>query len=160
MIIREFAPADQPGIVKLQEEFMIEFFPEYVHDPRQLEWNADIYDIADCYIKKGGKIWVAEIASDIVGFGGFRLVDAATAEIKRIRISSLHRGKGIGKSIVNAIEDYCRTSSIQRILVDTDKNLRVANSMYRNMGYSVYKSETEVENGVEYTDIFFEKKLD
>ncbi len=139
---------------------MIEFFPEYVHDPRQLEWNADIYDIADCYIKKGGKIWVAEITNDIVGFGGFRLVDAYTAEIKRIRISSGHRGKGIGKSIVKKIEGYCIDNSIHRILVDTDKNLTVANSMYRKMGYSVYKSETELENGVEYTDIFFEKKLD
>ena len=114
MIIREFAPADQPGIVKLQEEFMIEFFPEYVHDPRQLEWNADIYDIADCYIKKGGKIWVAEITNDMVGFGGFRLVDAYTAEIKRIRISSGHRGKGIGKSIVKKIEGYCIDNNIHR----------------------------------------------
>ena len=41
MSIREFIAKNQPGINKLQQEFMVEFFPEFADDPKQYEWNAD-----------------------------------------------------------------------------------------------------------------------
>lgn len=159
MNIREFTLLDQPGVNKLQEEFMIEFFPEYVDDPGQYEWNADIYEINESYIKKGGKIWVAEVDSYIAGFGGFRLIDSKTAEIKRVRINSLHRGKGLGKSIIKQIEEYCRNAAISKILVDTDDRFEAAKTMYTNLGYAMYRTKTKTENGIEYTDNFYEKFL-
>lgn len=159
MSIREFTLLDQPGINKLQEEFMVEFFPEYADDPLQYEWNADIYDINECYLEKGGKIWVAEVDNYIVGFGGFRLMDSKTAEIKRVRINSLHRGKGIGKSIVKQIENYCRRANMEKILVDTDDRFEAAKAMYTKMGYVMYRTKTKTDNGIEYTDNFYEKSL-
>jgi GNAT superfamily N-acetyltransferase len=159
MQIREFKQSDQAGINKLQEEFMLEFFPEYADDPLQYEWNADIYDINECYINRGGKIWIALVDNHLVGFGGFRLVDSKTAEIKRVRICSLNRGKGIGKSIVYQIENYCKGATIEKILVDTDDRFEAAKSMYTNMGYIRYRSDTKTENGIEYTDNFYEKSL-
>jgi GNAT superfamily N-acetyltransferase len=159
MYLRQFNKLDQPSINKLQEEFMVEFFPEYADDPLQYEWNADIYDINECYINKGGKIWVAEVESHIVGFGGFRMADPKTAEIKRVRINSLHRGKGIGKLIVKQIENYCRSATIEKILVDTDARFEAAKAMYTNMGYVLYRTKTKTDHGIEYTDNFYEKSL-
>ena len=121
MAIREFAPADQAGVNRLQAEFVQEFFPEFAGDPRQLEWNADIYDIYAGYIVNGGKMWVVVENDAIVGVGGFRLVSPGVAEIKRIRIKAGYRGRGYGKAIVRPVEAYCLDHGMSKILVDTDE---------------------------------------
>lgn len=158
-MIREFALADQSQIINLQEEFMAEFFPEFADDKRKYEWNADVYSIQEHYIEEGGKVWVVEVEGDIAGFGCLRLVDSNTAEIKRVRISHHHRGKGLGKSIIKQIEGYCSTTSISKILVDTDNRFEAAKSMYSGMGYIVYRTETDIKNSRTYTDHYYEKLL-
>ena len=158
-MIREFALADQSQIISLQEEFMMEFFPEFVNDQRKYEWNADVYSVHEHYIKKGGKVWVAEVEANIVGFGCLRLVNSNTAEIKRVRINHQYRGKGLGKSIIKQIENYCASSNISKVLVDTDDRFESAKSMYSGMGYIIYRTETETKDGREYTDHYYEKML-
>ena len=159
MILREFRQEDQPGIVSLQEEFMNEFFPEYADDPRQYEWNADAYDVNQHYIQKGGKVWVVDDDNHIAGFGCVRIVDSHTAEIKRVRINAQYRGKGWGSTIIEKIEEHCANYNFRRLLVDTEESLKAARSMYDNMGYTVYRTNTETEDGTEYTQIFYEKLL-
>jgi len=138
---------------------MTEFFPEFANDQRKYEWNADVYSIHEHYIEKGGKVWVVDVGANVVGFGCLRLVNFNTAEIKRVRINYQHRGKGLGKSIIKQIENYCATSNISKVLVDTDDRFEVAKSMYSGMGYIVYLTETEIKDGREYTDHYYEKIL-
>jgi len=158
-MIREFSLTDQSQIINLQEEFMAEYFPEFANDQRKYEWNADVYSIHEHYIEKGGKVWIVEVESNIVGFGCLRLVNSDTAEIKRVRIDRQHRCKGLGKSIIKQIENYCASSNISKILVDTDDRFESAKSMYSGMGYIVYRTETEIKDGREYTDHYYEKAL-
>jgi len=138
---------------------MTEFFPEFANDQRKYEWNADVYSIQEHYIDKGGKVWVVEFEANIVGFGCLRLVNSNAAEIKRVRINLHHRGQGLGKSIIKQIENYCASSNISKVLVDTDDRFEAANSMYSGMGYIVYRTETEEKDGREYTDHYYEKIL-
>ena len=159
MKVREFTASDQADITRLQDAFMTEFFPEFTSDPRQYQWNADIYQIDESYLQKGGKVWVAEADEAIVGFGGFRLLDSNTAEIKRVRIDSGHRGKGLGKSIIKHIESYCRATKIKTIKVDTDDRFAAAISMYTNMGYVLLRSESFSKNRTVYTDNYYQKLL-
>jgi GNAT superfamily N-acetyltransferase len=158
-MIREFTLTDQSQIINLQEDFMTEFFPEFATDQRKYEWNADVYSIHEHYIEKGGKVWVVEVGANMVGFGCLRLVNPNTAEIKRVRINHKHRGKGLGKSIIEQIENYCTSSNISKVLVDTDDRFEAAKSMYLGMGYIVYRTETELKDGWEYTDHYYEKIL-
>ena len=158
-MIREFAKADQSQIIEIQEEFMTEFFPEFANDKRKYEWNADAYSIQEHYIEKGGKVWVAEVEGELVGFGCLHLVDSNTAEIRRVRINHQHRGKGLGKSIIKQIEDYCSASNISKVLVDTDDRFEAAKSMYSGMGYNICRTETDVKDGRTYIDHYYEKIL-
>ncbi|HUV21203.1 MAG TPA: GNAT family N-acetyltransferase [Gammaproteobacteria bacterium] len=159
MKIREFTAADQADITRLQDAFMAEFFPEFTSDPRQYQWNADIYQIDASYLKNGGKFWVAEVNNDIVGFGGFRLLDTNCAEIKRLRIACAHRGKGLGTSIIRHIESYCRATKIKTITVDTDGRFEAAISMFTNLGYVFQRSASATKNNIVYTDNYYEKLL-
>ncbi|SET42967.1 putative acetyltransferase [Natronincola peptidivorans] len=157
--IREFNVNDQSGVASLQEEFIKEFFPEFQSDPRQYDWNADIYDIEKYYTEHGGMFWVIEKNNSIIGVGGFRLVSPTIAEIKRVRISINHREKGLGKTIIRTIEDYCRQHKVQKILVDTDERLTTAKAMYEKLGYTIYKKETEIEGNESYVNYYFEKDI-
>ncbi len=150
MTIREFATTDQAGVNSLQADFMQEFFPEFAGDPRQREWNADIYNIHNEYVLQGGKFWVVEVDHEIVGMGGFHLVNPGVAEVKRIRIRADHRGQGLGKAIVRMIESYCIEHGISKILVDTDERLATAKRMYEKMGYRAYRKEIIIDGQREY----------
>jgi len=159
MTIREFKVADQENVAKLQDEFMLEFFPEFRSDPRQYQWNADIYHIDEHYSQRGGRFWVIEEDHEIVGFGGFRLVSPTVAEIKRVRLRSSCRGKGLGKAIVETIEYYCREHKIAKILVDTDERLSIAKNMYARLGYVLIRKEEQTEGLRKFVTCFFEKDL-
>ena len=158
-MIREFSLADQSQIINLQEEFMIEFFPEFANDQRKYKWNADVYSIHEHYIEKGGKVWVVELDAKVVGFGCLRLLNLDKAEIKRVRINHQHRGNGLGKSIIKQMENYCISSKITKVLVDTDDRFEAAKSMYSGMGYIVYRTEFEIKDGRQYTDHYYEKAI-
>ncbi|MGB5330726.1 MAG: GNAT family N-acetyltransferase [Gammaproteobacteria bacterium] len=138
---------------------MTEFFPEFADDNRKFDWNADVYSIQEHYIEKGGKVWVSEAKGELLGFGCLRIVDSNTAEIKRVRISRQHRGKGLGKSIIKQIEGYCSSSKIFKVLVDTDDRFETAKSMYSGMGYTICRTEIDVKDGREYKDHYYEKIL-
>ena len=138
---------------------MAEFFPEFANDQRRYTWNADLYSIQQHYIEKGGKAWVAELEGNVAGFGCLRLLNSNAAEIKRVRIDQKHRGKGLGKSLISQIENYCFSSNITKVLVDTDDRFVSAKSMYSGMGYKVYRTATEIKDGREYIDHYYVKTL-
>lgn len=99
--VRPFRREDQGAALALQDEFIEEFFPEFVGDSRLHEWNADVYDIYASYMEGDGNFWVVERGSEIVGMGGIRIGEDAAPVLSRIRVRKSERGNGYGPSSSN-----------------------------------------------------------
>ena len=95
--VRSFRREDQEAALALQDEFIEEFFPEFVGDPRLHEWNKDVYDIYSSYIEGDGIFWVVERDMEVVGMGGIKISEGAPV-ISRVRVRKTERGKGLGPS--------------------------------------------------------------
>jgi ribosomal protein S18 acetylase RimI-like enzyme len=54
-------------------------------------------------------------------------------------VSSNYRGKGVGKALLNGIDQYCRENEFLKITLEVDKDNIIAQKMYRSCDYANYQ---------------------
>lgn len=103
----------------------------------------------------GGQLLVARYEGEPVGTAGVRLVDAATAELRRVFVHEDMRGKGGAVFLVTAAEEAARAMGAERIVLDTRSDLVEARALYARLGYE----ETEPHNDQAYAERWLRKDL-
>jgi GNAT superfamily N-acetyltransferase len=116
------------------------------------EWHREIYDDPriggehpeDYFDKHLGKVgadnlWVATEGSNVVGLIGLMVVDDET-EIEPLIVSRAHRGKGIGKQLINRAIDEARKRGVKLLNIKpVARNAKTIRFLYRqgftNLGY-------------------------
>ena len=78
------------------------------------------------------RLLLAEAAAGCVAV---RLLDARTAEMKRLYVRSAHRGKGLGRALAQAAIGLAREAGCARIVLDTLPKLREAQALYDLLGF-------------------------
>ena len=70
-----------------------------------------------------------------VGCGALRLLDAETAELKRMYVSPTVRGKGLGRRLVAGLEAEARALGARRLVLETGIRQDAALALYRATGF-------------------------
>jgi GNAT superfamily N-acetyltransferase len=70
-----------------------------------------------------------------VGCGGIRLLDENTAEIKRMYVAQTARGQGLGRHILQSLEDQAASRGATQIVLETGVSNHGALALYQNSGY-------------------------
>jgi GNAT superfamily N-acetyltransferase len=78
------------------------------------------------------RLLLAEAAAGCVAV---RLIDARTAEMKRLYVRGAHRGKGLGRALAQAAIDLAREAGCERIVLDTLPKMREARVLYDLLGF-------------------------
>ena len=104
-----------------------------------------------------GSFVVARDGDRAVGCGAIRLLDATSAEVKRMYVDPDQRGKGIGWAVLASLESAARQLGVRRLVLETGVYQLEAISLYRRAGFM------QVECWGEYasspTSICYEKNL-
>jgi GNAT superfamily N-acetyltransferase len=82
-----------------------------------------------------GVVLVAYDAGRPVACGSLRLLDADTAEIKRMFVAPGARGRGHARAMLRALEDEARARDCARVVLDTAAPLAEAAALYLAEGY-------------------------
>ena len=82
-------------------------------------------------------VFGARINGELVGAGAIRKLDAHHAELKSMHTLAKSRGSGVGRAMVAHIEDFARSSGIERISLETGTNeaFKPARELYKSLGY-------------------------
>ena len=102
-----------------------------------------------------GLFVIARLDGDAVGCGGFKRVDRATGEIKRVWTAPSARGLGVARRMLRALEAAAREAGVKTLRLDTNRALTEAHALYRSEGYL----EIARFNDNSYAHHWFEKRL-
>ncbi|SPZ22614.1 Predicted acetyltransferase [Providencia rettgeri] len=89
----------------------------------------------EVYSKPRSAYWVVEMDGEIVGGGGVSQVaggDNDTAELQKMYLSSVLRGKGLAKQIVLMSLEFAKAQGYTRCYLETTKELQAAIKLYEN----------------------------
>ena len=113
--VREFRKEDLPACRKLYVEGLIG------GKLAENDTGMDIDDIEWAYMKpEGNCFWVAEnAAGEVVGMVGVQAHEQGCGEIRRLRVRSDHRRKGIGSALVERALRFCQERGYLKIQLDT-----------------------------------------
>jgi DNA-binding MarR family transcriptional regulator/RimJ/RimL family protein N-acetyltransferase len=113
--------------------------------------SAPVEDMAP----PSGLFVIARLDGDAVGCGGFKRVDKATGEIKRVWTAPSARGLGVARRMLRALEAAAREAGMKTLRLDTNRALTEAHALYRSEGYL----EIARFNDNSYAHHWFEKRL-
>jgi len=83
-----------------------------------------------------GAFYVAYKEDQPVGCGALRLLDAGTAEIKRMYVAPGTRGQGIGRRLLDSLESEARRLGARRLVLETGDRQPEALALYARAGFS------------------------
>jgi DNA-binding MarR family transcriptional regulator/GNAT superfamily N-acetyltransferase len=113
--------------------------------------HADIEDMTP----PSGLFVIARLDGDAVGCGGFKRVDKATGEIKRVWTAPSARGIGVARRMLRTLEAAAREKGLKTLRLDTNRALTEAHALYRSEAYR----EVARFNDNPYAHHWFEKRL-
>jgi DNA-binding MarR family transcriptional regulator len=82
-----------------------------------------------------GAFVLARSDDEVVACGGVKAIDASTAEIKRMWVHPGFRGTGLGRRMLERLEQAARGLGRGRVVLDTNPTLIEAITMYERAGY-------------------------
>ena len=83
-------------------------------------------------------VFGARIDGELVGVSAIRKLDAHHAELKSMHTLAKSRGSGVGRAMVAHLEDFARSSGIERMSLETGTNeaFKPARELYKSLGYN------------------------
>jgi GNAT superfamily N-acetyltransferase len=104
-----------------------------------------------------GVFVIARLDGRAVGCGAIRLLDATTAEAKRMYVEPELRGRGIGRAVLDALEAKALAIGVRRLVLETGVHQHAAIALYLHARF------TQVDCWGEYatsaTSVCYEKNL-
>ena len=102
-----------------------------------------------------GLLLVARLRGKPVGCGALKFHGKEPAELKRMWISPNVRGLGLGRRLLNELEQQARSAGVTVLRLETNRTLTEAISLYRRSGYV----EVPAFNDEPFAHHWFEKRL-
>lgn len=107
---------------------------------------ADVHDVLIVYV---GHL--------PVGCAALRPYDAGRTEVKRVFVSPAYRGRGIGKALMERLEQRAKILGYTALILESGEPLAAAMALYRSLGYRVIPNYGPYRNMPD--SVCMEKKL-
>jgi len=97
--------------------------------------DSDLRDVHRSYFASGGVFRVLQGNSDIYGMYGLRNEGDAVAELRKMYLDPLQKGKGYGKRMLRDAIEVASRLGFERITLETNDVLFEAIGLYRSFGF-------------------------
>jgi len=129
---------------ELENRFDEGFTPDYAEAPALDEFEPP-----------SGAFLIMRLHGEAVGCGAVKRLSEERAYIKRMWVSPAVRGLGLGRRLLQALEQKAVGLGYRTVCLETHKSLDEAQRLYRSSGYR----KVEPFNDDPYADIWFERSL-
>jgi ribosomal protein S18 acetylase RimI-like enzyme len=98
-------------------------------------WEDDLREVHAAYVASGGDFLVAIDDGRLIAMGGLLRRSETEWEIKRMRVLPDRQRQGIGRRILEALEDRGRELGAETLVLDTTEGQTAARRLYESAGY-------------------------
>ena len=135
------------NIINFQDNFEKDFYDlniewlEYFFQVEEYDYKV-LSNSKKYIINKGGKIFFAESAGNIIGTVALMPTkNKLVFELTKMAVKPEYRNKGIGKKLLKKCIDYSKSNNHSSIILYSNKKLNNAIHLYRNFGFKEIKME-------------------
>ena len=135
------------NIINFQDNFEKDFYDlniewlEYFFQVEEYDYKV-LSNSKKYIINKGGKIFFAESAGNIIGTVALMPTkNKLVFELTKMAVKPEYRNKGIGKKLLKKCIDYSKTNNHSSIILYSNKKLNNAIHLYRNFGFKEIRME-------------------
>jgi putative acetyltransferase len=115
---------------------------EYDLTPDPACTDADIKDVESSYFGRGGTFFVLETEDgSIIGAYGLYPGEEHTCELRKMYLHKAHRGKGLGKFLLEDALSKARQVGFERIILETASVLKEAIALYKSYVFVEYNPQ-------------------
>lgn len=142
-LIRNWQPDDRPIAANVIAQVLAEYGLAacgLADQPGGADW--DVLHVEEAYWQTGGEFWVvesqrAESQGQIVGTAGYYPIDRgeSAVEIRKMYLLPAVRGQGLGRYLLQALEQAIIAKGFQQIWIETATVLKEAVQLYERSGY-------------------------
>ena len=137
MHLREATNADAPAI----KELVFSILASYGLNPDPACTDKDLEDIETNYFRNNGYFAVLEAGGAIIGSYGIWRMKAEECELRKMYLDARHRGKGLGKMLLEHALRKAEELSYKVVCLETASVLVEAIALYEKYGFSPYQPE-------------------
>jgi putative acetyltransferase len=132
-LIRDWEPCDRNAAAAVIGSVLAEY---------GLNWeptgaDRDVLEIEACYQQVGGEFWVVEHQDQIVGTAAYypNHRSPQAVEIRKMYLLPTVRGRGLGRFLLQQLEQAIAARGFQTIWIETASVLKEAVQLYESSGY-------------------------
>jgi putative acetyltransferase len=132
-LIRSWESKDRQSAAEVIRAVLAEYSLDWEPDGA----DRDVVQVEECYLETGGEFWVIEYQNIVVGTGAYYPIKRGqnAVEIRKMYFSPQIRGLGLGKYLLQQLEDAIASRGFQEIWIETASILWEAVQMYEKNGY-------------------------
>ena len=136
--LRPATNADGPRVADL----VYAVLGEYGLQPDPECTDADLKDIEQSYLRRGGAFYVLEQdEGSIMGSYGLYPLEAGLCELRKMYLHRDYRGRGHGRRMLEDALTKARQLGFQRITLETASVLTEAIRLYERYGFQPYQPD-------------------
>ncbi len=98
-------------------------------------FDQELAELPGAYAPPHGALLVARIDGLVGGCVALRRFDGDICEMKRLFVSPVARGNGLGRLLAEAIVDEARRLGYRRMRLDTTPGMETAQTLYEQLGF-------------------------
>ncbi len=148
----------RPASVEDTERIMALFDAGREVDPiEETDSAEDLRDLRQSYLEEDGSsgFWVAETSDgELIGMIGVRHAGDSTAQIRRLRVDTQWRGRGVGSELVKQALGFCSDRGYVKIILRAQVDQEAAIALFRRFGFQL--SRTRLVDGVERLEFYMD----
>ncbi len=131
MIIRTWKVSDSPQIIQLVQTILKQEFP----NDQKAYPAEDLQNLEKSYGGTGDSFLVAEEEGRVIGTCGVKADGDKTAILRRFFVDSSHRGKGVGRGLLEQALAFCRKKNFEEVIIRTAASMEQAIQVCRKAGF-------------------------
>ena len=139
-LIRDWQQSDRAVAASVIRDVLIEYGLPW--EPKGAD--RDVIEVERFYLAAGGEFWVVERQGQVVGTAAYYPIERGNqaVEIRKMYLLPALRGKGLGKYLLQQLEETIAAKGFKEIWIETASVLKEAVQLYQRSGY---QSATGVE---------------